>query len=180
MASPRQCPNILITGTPGTGKSSLLDMLKMDHPELRSIDINDEAEVNGCYAEFDERRNCKVIDDDLLIDAIDDRMSEEEGGYVIDYHATSFFPERYFDIIVVLRTDNTLLFDRLTARGYSAEKIRENVECEIFGTIADEVKEYYPNGRILEVESNTLDDCRRTVATLGEFITKWPQVPATL
>lgn len=40
----------------------------------------------------------------------------EEGGKIVDYHGSEFFPERFFDIVFVLRTDNTLLYDRLAVR----------------------------------------------------------------
>lgn len=79
----------------------------------------------------------------------------EKGGVVMDYHSNDFFPQRFFDLVLVLRTDNTVLFDRLKARcerkrpaspadrstaypllsqngrGYSEKKIQENVEAEI-------------------------------------------------
>jgi broad-specificity NMP kinase len=33
--------------------------------------------------------------------------------------------------VVVLTTDNTILYDRLVKRGYSQHKVEENVQCEI-------------------------------------------------
>ena len=33
--------------------------------------------------------------------------------------------------VVVLTSDNTILFDRLVKRGYKTNKVQENVECEI-------------------------------------------------
>lgn len=39
-----------------------------------------------------------------------------EGGKIVDYHGCDFFPERWFDIIFVLRTNNTTLYDRLSKR----------------------------------------------------------------
>ena len=39
-----------------------------------------------------------------------------EGGKIVDYHGSSFFPERWFDIVFVLRTSNTILYDRLQER----------------------------------------------------------------
>ena len=38
------------------------------------------------------------------------------GGVIVDYHGCDFFPERWFDKVFVLRTDNTILYDRLTQR----------------------------------------------------------------
>lgn len=40
----------------------------------------------------------------------------EEGGNIVDYHGCDFFPERWFDYVVVLQTDNTILYDRLSRR----------------------------------------------------------------
>ena len=53
------------------------------------------------------------------------------------------FPERWFDLVLVLRCNNTLLFDRLQSRQYSGRKLEENVQAEIFQTILDEAKESY-------------------------------------
>lgn len=38
------------------------------------------------------------------------------GGNIVEYHGCDFFPERWFDAVFVLRTDNTLLYDRLQQR----------------------------------------------------------------
>ena len=45
---------------------------------------------------------------------MEDQMST--GGVVVDYHGCDFFPERWFDIVFVLRTDNTVLYNRLEHR----------------------------------------------------------------
>lgn len=65
-----------------------------------------------------------------------------DGGVIIEHHSVDWFPERWFDLVIVLRTDNTILYDRLAKRygpclllifyrDYSQHKITENVECEI-------------------------------------------------
>jgi adenylate kinase len=38
------------------------------------------------------------------------------GGKIVDYHGCDFFPERWFDIVFVLQTDNSHLYDRLIQR----------------------------------------------------------------
>lgn len=40
----------------------------------------------------------------------------QEGGKIVDYHGCDFFPERWFDLVLVLRCDNQQLYDRLAAR----------------------------------------------------------------
>ena len=39
-----------------------------------------------------------------------------EGGVIVDYHGCDFFPEHWFHIVFVLRTDNSFLYDRLESR----------------------------------------------------------------
>ena len=67
----------------------------------------------------------------------------ERGGFVVDHHSSDFFPERFFDLVVVLQTDNTLLYDRLQKRGYAARKIQENVQCEIMHVPCEEARRSY-------------------------------------
>mgnify|MGYP001039043153 CR=1 FL=1 len=40
-----------------------------------------------------------------------------KNGYcVVDFHSCDFFPERWFDLVVCLRADNGVLYDRLERR----------------------------------------------------------------
>lgn len=50
---------------------------------------------------------------------------------------------RWFDLVVVLQTDNTVLYERLEQRGYPAAKISENVECEIMMVLLQEAHDSY-------------------------------------
>ncbi|PWA16023.1 hypothetical protein CCH79_00019340 [Gambusia affinis] len=49
-----------------------------------------------------------------VVDELDQKMVE--GGVIIDYHGCDLFPERWFHIVFVLRTDNTQLYTRLENR----------------------------------------------------------------
>ena len=49
-----------------------------------------------------------------LIDEMDDMV--KGGGNIVDYHSCDIFPERWFDAVVVLQTDNGVLYERLTNR----------------------------------------------------------------
>ena len=57
------------------------------------------------------------VDCDMVLqvcDELEDIM--EEGGNIVDYHGCDFFPERWFDCVVVLQTDTSVLYDRLASR----------------------------------------------------------------
>ena len=116
----------------------------------------------------DEEYQCFVLDEDKLLDEMEVML--QDGFRVVDYHSSELFPERWFDLVVVLRTDNTVLYGRLEARGYSDAKIQENVECEIMQVPVDEAREAYKPEIIVELTSNTLDDMDNNVETVQRHL----------
>lgn len=49
-----------------------------------------------------------------VCDMMEDQMAK--GGNIVAFHSCDFFPERWFDLVVVLRTDNEILYPRLEKR----------------------------------------------------------------
>lgn len=60
-------PNILITGTPGTGKSTLAPIIA-ENLGFEFIDIAKSIKENKFYSEFDEEYNSYILDEDKLLD----------------------------------------------------------------------------------------------------------------
>jgi adenylate kinase len=46
-------------------------------------------------------------------------------------------------LVVVLQTDNTVLYERLERRNYPQAKVTENVECEIMMVLLQEAHDSY-------------------------------------
>ncbi|PIM97525.1 adenylate kinase [Handroanthus impetiginosus] len=97
----------------------------------------------------------------------------EEGGNIVDHHGCDFFPERWFDHIVVLQTDNSVLYDRLTKRGYTGKKLSNNIECEIFQVLLEEAKDSYPEDIVVALRSDSIEDVDRNVSTLTDWVRSW-------
>ncbi|GFT05227.1 hypothetical protein NPIL_33081 [Nephila pilipes] len=163
----RLLPNILVTGSPCTGKSTICSEI-CETCSLEYINVSEFAKTNNLFVEYDETLECHILDEDKVIDELEDQM--KEGGNVVDYHGCDFFPERWFDIVFVLTTDNTLLYDRLVRRGYSGKKLENNLECEIFQTILDEAKNNYDENIVYRLNSNTPDDMQNNVEQISEWI----------
>ncbi|CAG8437487.1 9766_t:CDS:10 [Scutellospora calospora] len=166
----RQTPNILITGTPGTGKTTL-SQLASDLTGLLHINVGDLVKEKSLHQGFDQEFQSWILDDDKLIDELEETLSN--GGNIVDFHSCEVFPERWFDLILVLRTDNTTLYDRLKERGYSAKKITENIDSEIFQVILEEARESYSAGIVVELQSNNIEDMQSNVARIEEWVKAW-------
>jgi len=88
----------------------------------------------------------------------------------VDYHSSDLFPERWFDLVVVLQTDNSVLYQRLEARGYNERKIQENVECEIMQVVRTEAHEAYDESIIWDLQSDTLAQMEDNVQRIVDFL----------
>jgi adenylate kinase len=49
-----------------------------------------------------------------VLDSIEEEVAR--GGNLIDFHTCEIFPESWIDLVVVLQTDHTVLWNRLEAR----------------------------------------------------------------
>ncbi|KAK6541583.1 factor activating pos9 [Orbilia ellipsospora] len=163
-------PNIIITGTPGTGKSTHCELLA-ESTGLKHLSINQIAKDNDCYESFDEELKSWTVDEDKLLDTIEDDV--KKGGYIIDWHVCDIFPKSWIDLVVVLRTDNTLLFDRLKTRDYSDKKIEENIDAEIMQVILEEARDAYDEEIVIELQSNESEEIESNVERITSWFEQW-------
>lgn len=96
-----------------------------------------------------------------------------QGGKIVDYHGSDFFPERWFDIVFVLRTNNTSLYDRLSARGYTGKKLEDNIYCEIHQTLLEEAHSSYREEIVHELQSNTEEQMQDNLNKICMWLEHW-------
>ncbi len=130
---------ILITGSPCTGKSMVANKLgKLMNAKV--INITDFVKENKLSEGYDEEKDCLIVDENKLAQVFGDLLkSYEEEDIIIEGHLAQFIERA--DICVVLRCDIEELYQRLKARSYSEDKIKENIEAEIFGICEEEARE---------------------------------------
>ncbi len=68
-------PNVLITGTPGTGKTTLSKEV-CEATGLNYINISEMAMENKFHCNYDAELQSWELDEDRVIDEIDDQMKE--------------------------------------------------------------------------------------------------------
>jgi adenylate kinase len=143
---------------------------------MKHLNIGEIIQENKCYEGRDEALDSYILDEDKLLDVLEgliDEATEEGVGVVADFHVCEIFPERWFDLVLVLRTRTEVLFDRLTNRGYSEKKRSENMECEIMQVILDEAKEGYDAAIVHEVSSNTVEEMESNIQRVKDWSKQW-------
>ncbi|AKB77285.1 AMP/CMP kinase AK6 [Methanosarcina horonobensis HB-1 = JCM 15518] len=140
-----------LTGTPGTGKTSVSRLLEKRRG-WKVIYLNDLIKEEHLYTEIDEERNAVVADIELirsrLTGIINEMEKESTNGIVI---LESHLAHHITDIAIVLRAYPPELKKRLEMRGYSEEKIKENAEAEAIDLILAEAFEWCD--RVYEVNT---------------------------
>ncbi|KYQ90659.1 hypothetical protein DLAC_09293 [Tieghemostelium lacteum] len=169
----RNKPNILITGTPGTGKSSLAEQIANSH-QFNHFDISQLVKEKGLDDGFDEEFQCLIIDEDKVCDELEEPMCK--GGCVVDHHSSEWFPERWFDLVIVLQTDIQVLYKRLEKRGYIEKKITNNIDCEIMQTMLDEALGAYKEEIVITLPSNNVEDSESNQAKISNWIEQWQNI----
>ena len=187
----RKNPNIIVTGTPGVGKTSHCEVLARDH-SLKHISINEVVREQECHTGWDDELKSWIVDEDKawlpsatllsfftmanvertqLLDSIEDDV--KNGGCLIDWHACDLFPKSWIDLVIVVRCNSTLLYDRLTARGYSGAKLDENMDAEIMQVLLEEAREAYDPEIVVELQSDTADDVESNTERIVTWIQNW-------
>lgn len=168
-------PNIVITGTPGCGKTSLASEVAKQFPSSVHVDLSRVIKEKKLYSEWDDEMNASILDEDKVADFIDELYEEriDTGGIILDFHSVGFLPDDFFDKVFVLRTDTAALWDRLLARGYPQVKIQENIDCEIFGSSLEEAVEAFGEDNVQEISSNTSEDVQTNVKLISQFFNEF-------
>jgi len=174
--APPPLPNLLVCGTPGTGKSTLASAVAA-RCGLRWVVVGDEARARGLHAGASADaawEGALLLDgdaEDALVDALEPALAA--GGVVLEHHTVDWFPERWFQRVLVLRADTEVLFDRLAARGYGPRKIEENVCAEIMCVVAEEARASYAPARVHELPANCLADLDAALDHVEEWLREW-------
>ena len=129
---------IIITGTPGTGKTSLA--LEIAKNGYEYVDANKVIEQNNLVESFDKKRDTNVVDEKKLSDAFV-KLIKTKKALVIDSHMSHCIPAKYVNICIVTKCNLKVLKKRLEKKGYSKEKVRENLDAEILDVCLTEAEE---------------------------------------
>ncbi|MEM3372914.1 MAG: AAA family ATPase [Candidatus Anstonellales archaeon] len=174
---------ILITGCPGTGKTSIskslikglkrlgkaqkaqrkakrkkLSVNKKDLIKPTLLEINKIADDFGLYEFFDDSLESKVVNIKSLENILNEvlEIEEEKFNYIIiEGHLGVEIKIRKVDYVFVLRTNPLELEKRLEKRGYTKRKISENINAELVDYFTIKAEKLYGRNKVFEVDTTT-------------------------
>jgi len=137
---------ISITGTPGTGKSHVAKLLaKQMNANLISI----KKLTEKMHCRIDKKRKTKIVDINDLQKAVNKNIVKSKPN-IIEGHLSHLLRS---DMVIILRTDPSILKNRLKKRKWPEAKIKENVQAEILGIITQEAMQ---RSRVFEIDTSRL------------------------
>ena len=148
--------NIALTGTPGTGKTTLSKKLNYNI-----------VSINQSYPEISDGKN---ENGDWLINLDKLLKNFEVAKYnntVFEGHVSHFLEN--LDLIIVLRCRPIILQKRLEERNYNQEKIRENIEAEALNIISEEAIDSYGEKKVFELDTSS-SESDESVKLLNDII----------
>lgn len=134
---------IIVTGTPGTGKTALSKKLAKKLA-FRYLDVGSIIKKCNFSEDYDEKRKTHIVDAkklnrELVREIMNCKKTEK--GVIIDSHLSHHLPKKYVDLCIVTKCNLRVLEKRLRKKKYFKAKIRENMDVEIFDVCLNEAKE---------------------------------------
>lgn len=122
---------ILVTGTPGVGKTAVSCLLASKINALH-IDLGELVKRENLASGIDKARDSLIADIDKVSRRVQEIINDCDCNVIIDGHyATDVVPSESVDLVFVLRRNPDELKKTMEERRFKEEKIYENLAAEI-------------------------------------------------
>jgi len=145
---------VALTGTPGTGKTSVAEILVRRGYHVVYLDRL--AEERKLIVGIDPARNTREVDIEALDEAVEVPVKL---GFLVGHYSHLLS----VNLAIVLRCHPRALAERLRARGWPEAKVRENVEAEAIDVITQEAVARVPYVYEIETTSSAPEDSATAV-----------------
>ncbi len=148
----RKC--VIVTGTPGTGKTKFSRKLAKQ-VGAKYIPLTGYVSRHKLYTGIDRERKSKIVNLALTREKLSKLVSEGKALTVVDTHIPGgIVSKRLVRLIFVLRCHPRILESRLKRKGWSASKVSENVLAEILDACLTSAVEYYGWDRVIQLDTS--------------------------
>ncbi|BAB59763.1 hypothetical protein [Thermoplasma volcanium GSS1] len=141
-----------ITGPPGAGKSTVCSKLREYGYNCK--EGNELAKEYGC-----------LFDEEVDVECLEEKLAEDRFDGIICSHYSHLLG---CSTVFILEADLNDLIDRMRARGYSEEKIQENIETQMSSIFYYESLERLPANRIFTLYNGNIDETAKRIISIIE------------
>ncbi|MCX8204553.1 MAG: AAA family ATPase [Candidatus Nezhaarchaeota archaeon] len=142
---------VIITGTPGTGKTTIAAKLASILP-ANHIDLPFFVEKEGLWLGRDEKRGVKIVDLPKVRRRLRTLAKRSPLKLVVSSHIPDVAFRGDVDVAIVLRLHPCELKRRLEALNWPFPKVRENVIAEVLAVCLKDALSYYGEEAVFEVD----------------------------
>jgi adenylate kinase len=143
---------ILVTGTPGVGKTALAKNLSRKSG-FKLIDLSSLIRNEGLFTRYDRVRKTYVVDEGRLRSRLEAFSRSPERILLPTHLVGRFLPKASVKLALVLRLDPVILYKRLRARGWTKRKAWENTETEILDVCLQESRLLLGPRKVYEIDT---------------------------
>lgn len=152
---------ILICGTPGVGKTTISKHLIFY--SYNYFNINTLCFYTNSFINFDEKTKSYIVNL-KKIEKIAKKILKYYNNVIFDTHIPELIPNEV-DHVILLRCDPIELKRRLEEKGYVSKKIKENVEAEFIGMIAQACYEKF-GSKVHEILNENLEETLNIILSI--------------
>src|SRR3990167_10154277 len=145
---------IIVTGCPATGKTIIARKIA-EKKKLRYIDVNQLIKDNKLYSYY-SRKDMSYVVDVKKLNRFLIKLIKKDKDVVLDSHLSHYLPNKYVDECIVTKCNLKELKKRLEKRKYHKEKIRKNLDCEIFDVCRIEALENKHKVRVVDTSNASI------------------------
>jgi adenylate kinase len=144
---------IAVSGTPGTGKSVFARALakKLGCPVIELNALITEKKIYTLGTD-----GTKIADLSKMRREFARVVKKASGSIIVEGLLAHLLQKKLITHVVVLRTRPKVLERRLRVRGYSSEKMRENIEAEALDIILWEAVDMHGIEKVYEIDTTRL------------------------
>jgi len=154
---------IIISGGPGTGKSEIINKI-CSLLDAYCLSASKVAIENDLVIARDFLRDTYIVDEQALESKINELIMDKS-LVVIESLDPCLLRDKSSLVIITRCSEPQILEERMRKRGWSKEKIEENIEAEILGVIEEQALSCKEKDKIMVIDTcvESIEDIIRKI-----------------